>query len=311
MFALSKFLSKPVYTMTMNVFQKGFAMIALGAVFFLPACKNAANNEKEEIDSVAVQNREKAAKVFFAIPSPAELAAMIKVTGAKFDKAVMNPVSNVSKYTTVESKALNLGIFGADLSYASTFDQTQESMQYMNTCKKLADGLGITNAVNENTVKRLEKNVNNKDSLLQIISDTYMETDMYLKSNDRSSTAALVVAGGWIEGLYISVCVANNNKSNSEIMERVADQKVILENLSGLLESYKSDPAVTAVINDLAPLKAAFAKAGQTETASAEATTDEAAGKTTLPEASETTMTPEVLADITKIATDIRSKIIR
>lgn len=295
----------------MKLFLRGFSLLAICAVFVLPACKNDGGNEKEEIDSVAVQNRDKAAKVFYSIPSPAELASMIKVTGAKFDKAVMNPVSNVTKYTTNESKALNLGVYGADLSYASTFDQTQESMQYMGICKKLADGLGITNAVNENTVKRLENNLNNKDSLLSIISDTYMETDMYLKSNDRASTAALVVAGGWVEGLFISVNVANNNKSNTDILERVADQKVILDNLLGLLESYKSDAAVSAFISDLAALKTALAKAGQKEVPSGEVMTDEAAGKTILPETSETSITPEVLAEITKAAADLRTKITR
>jgi hypothetical protein len=293
----------------MNVFLRSLSLIALAFAVSLPACKNSGNQEKEEIDSVAVQNRDKAAKVFFAIPSPAELATMIKVTGAKFDKAVMNPTSNVTKYTTINAKALNLGVYGADLSYASTFDQTQESMQYMNTCKKLADGLGITNAVNESTIKRLENNLNNKDSLLSIISDTYMETDMYLKNNDRASTAALVVAGGWLEGLFISVNVANNNKTNTDIMNRIAEQKIILDNLSGLLDSYKSDPAVAAFISDLSPVKAAFAKVGVTETSGGEASTDEAAGKTTLPETSTMTVTPELLNEITKATTELRKKI--
>jgi TPP-dependent trihydroxycyclohexane-1,2-dione (THcHDO) dehydratase len=120
-----------------------------------------------------------------------------------------------------------------------------------------------------------------------------------------------VVAGGWLEGLFISVNVALNNKNNTDILNRIADQKVVLESLSGLLESYKSDPEVAKFITELSPLKAAFAKAGQTTVSEGEISTDEAAGKTTLPEASSATISPELLAEITKVTMDIRGKITR
>jgi hypothetical protein len=206
---------------------------------------------------------------------------------------------------------MNLGVYGADLSYTSTFDQTQESMVYMGVCKKLADGLGITGAINENTVKRMEKNLNNKDSLLKIISDTYLETDIYLKNNDRAGVSALVVAGGWIEGLFISVNIAAQNASNKMIVKRIAEQKLILENLIGLLESNQANDNAPEMMTELKALKGIYDNVKLTDVpAATEVKTDKTAQKTVIGSSGELNLTPEQLAEITKKVTTIRTMII-
>lgn len=289
---------------------KKFGILALSGMMVFSACKNKSEGEGEGLDAAALATKEKATKVFYAVPSPAELALMIKATGAKFDKGILNSVDNASKYATIKSKALNLGVYGADLSYVSTFDQTQESMVYMNTCKKLADGLGLTGAIDEEIIKRMEANLNKKDSLVKIISDTYMATDTYLKENERGSESALVVAGGWIEGMYISIQVANANKNNQDIMKRIAEQKDVLENLMGLLGTYASvEPAVEEIVNELKPLQAIYGNikpSGQ----QGEVKTDTAAMKTTIESTVQYNLSPEQLAEITKILVTLRGKII-
>jgi hypothetical protein len=207
-------------------------IVAIAIISSLFACNNGAKSDAEDVDAAAIESKNNVSKVFYAVPSPSELSAMIKATGANYNKNMLNAPANEPKYTSIIKKAMNLGVYGADLSYTSTFDQTQESMVYMGVCKKLADGLGITGAINENTVKRMEKNLNNKDSLLKIISDTYLETDIYLKNNDRAGVSALVVAGGWIEGLFISVNIAAQNASNKMIVKRIAEQKYTIEDFN-------------------------------------------------------------------------------
>ena len=289
---------------------KKFGILALASMVVFSSCKNKSDNEGDGLDAAALATKEKATKVFYAIPSPAELALMIKKTGAKFDKGILNSVDNASKYVTIKSKALNLGVYGADLSYVSTFDQTQESMIYMNTCKKLADGLGLTGAIDEETIKRMEANLNNKDSLVKIISETYMATDSYLKENERGSESALVVAGGWVEGMYISIQVANVNKSNTEIMKRIAEQKVILENLIGLLGNYAdAEPAVEEIMNELKPLAAIYDNIKPTG-AQGDVKTDSSAMKTTIESTVQYNLSPEQLAEITKLLTALRAKIV-
>lgn len=286
-------------------------VIALAIISSLFACNNGSKSDAEDVDAAAIESKNKVAKVFYAVPSPSELSAMIKATGANYNKNMLNPPANESKYTSIIQKSMNLGVYGADLSYTSTFDQTQEAMVYMGVCKKLADGLGITGAINENTVKRMEKNLNNKDSLLKIISDTYLETDVYLKNNDRAGVSALVVAGGWIEGLFISVNIANQNAKNELLVKRIAEQKLILENLIGLLETNEANDNAPDMMKELKELKAIYDKVKMAEApAPAEVKTDEAAQKTVIGSGGELTLTPEQLAEITKKITAIRTMII-
>ena len=285
-------------------------VIALAIISSLFACNNGSKSDTEDVDSAALDSKNKVSKVFYAVPSPSELSAMIKATGANYNKNMLNPATNEAKYTSIIQKAMNLGVYGADLSYTSTFDQTQDAMVYMGVCKKLADGLGITGAINERTVKRMEDNLNNKDSLLKIISDTYLETDIYLKNNDRAGVSALVVAGGWLEGLYISVNIAAQNANNQMIVKRIAEQKLVLENLIGLLESNEANENAPEIMAEIKSLKTIYDKVTITEVPASEVKTDNAAQKTVIGSGGELTLTPEQLAEITKKITAIRTMIV-
>lgn len=264
--------------------------------------------EGPKIDPNAAENMEKAKKVFYAVPSPSELALMIRKTGANFDKKILNSVDNAGNYETIKSKALALGVYGADLSYVSAFDQTQEALSYMNACKKLADGLGITGAIDQKTLERMEVNLNKKDSLLKIIADTYMETDEYLKSNESETVAALVVAGGYIEGLYISVQVAKSNQNNTEILARIAEQKDVMENLFGLLSANKDEPSVQEVITELTPIKTLFDKI-QTAVVNQTVQTDTVNNKTNLAGKSDSKISAEQLEELNTLISAIRNKL--
>ena len=90
-------------------------------------------NVPDSADSAAQAERmRKTRNIFYNIPSPMETAALLRKAGAEYDKDILNDVKNVDRYTAASKQALNLGIYGADLSYASVNNQTQESMFY--TC---------------------------------------------------------------------------------------------------------------------------------------------------------------------------------
>jgi hypothetical protein len=274
------------------------------------------NNGKEEAMSAAdsaalMESKQKAQKVFFAIPSPLEMANMIKQSGASFNKSILNPTSNATKYSNTVSQAVNLGIYSADLSYCSSFDQTQDAMQYMSTSKKLADALGVTGALSENTLARLEKNVNNKDSLLDLVSESYAATDAFLKENDRASTTALIVAGGWVEAIYISTKLAGSAKANSSIITRIGEQKDILKNLINLVQSYPGDKNLEGVLADLKAIYAIYESGVDVKVESGIIKTDESAKKTVIEDTSEITMSPEKLAEISKKIAEVRNNYIK
>lgn len=211
-------------------------------------------------DAAAQDERQKKTRnIFYSIPSPMETAALLKKAGASYDKSILNDVTHVDRYTSASKQALNLGIYGADLSYASVNNHTQESMFYTSCAKKLADRLGVSGAFDDATLERMEKNMQDRDSLLNIISETYWSVDAYLKENDRDHISALMIAGGWVEGLYIATQVARTS-ATPELRQRIAEQKLSLNDLLGLIDTYDdSDPALNATKQDLRTLAEAFA----------------------------------------------------
>ncbi|HYG53064.1 MAG TPA: hypothetical protein VD905_19325, partial [Flavobacteriales bacterium] len=65
------------------------------------------------------------------------------------------------------------------------------------------------------------------------------------------------LAGGWIEALYFSTNVALE-KPNSEIIDRIGQQKATLDNLIQLLEEYGNDESYSNLANELKDLYSEF-----------------------------------------------------
>lgn len=212
----------------------------------------------EAADTTATLRARRTKNIFHNIPSPMETAALLKKAGAEYDKDILNDVKHVDNYTAASKQALNLGIYGADLSYASVFNNTQESMLYTSCAQKLAKRLDVSTAFNEDVVGRLEQNRNDRDSLLNIISETYWNVDGYLKENGRDNISALMIAGGWVEGLHIAIQVAKAHDT-PELRQRIAEQKLPLADLIELITTYSvDDPAVAGVLADLKGISTVF-----------------------------------------------------
>ena len=202
-----------------------------------------------------------AKRIFYSLPSPLETAMLIKNAGAEYDEMLMNPTAHTDRYITTKSRALNLGIYSTDLSYASLFDQTQATLNYIEAAKEMADGLNILDAIDEETIERLEEHINNRDVIIDIISETLMNSSSFLKENGLESTASVVLVGGWIEGLYIATNLVNEyNLDGNKLVERIADQKLSLDIMIRLLEESSDDPDAAEVLQDVRALKGIFDK---------------------------------------------------
>jgi hypothetical protein len=296
-----------------NIKQYGKAMFFAAVVIVaLPSCSGSDNATDDQPDIDLEDESEmkvtKAQNVFYSIPSPIETSSLLQKAGASYDADYLNPIDNVAKYNSTSSKALNLGVYGSDLSFTSIFDQTQESMLYLKCTNKLAKGLGISGAFGESTISRIESNTDNRDSLLSIISDAFWQSDSYLKESGRPNTSALIVAGGWVEGLYIATRVAERTNSD-EVVTRIAEQKLSLENLIGLLESCGKDETIDQLLTDLRDLKKTYDKI-EMKSSSAEVSTDEKSKVTTIGGNSSVTITKEQLTEIAKKVEAIRTGII-
>jgi hypothetical protein len=224
---------------------KAIVVIILGLIF-VSSCKCNSDEEQtnNQIDSSIIKDPSiiKVNNRLFSIPSPYEVAILVKENKVPYNKDLLNPIQNQGNYSTTYKQALNLGIYGADLSYLNIYEQLPDASGYFAVIKLLSRELGILSTIDENTLKRIEANNNNKDSLSLILSAVFRDADAYLFNNNRNEVGLLILAGGWIESLYMMTQTLEKNH-NQAIIDRIGDQKHPLDNLIELLRPYlKKNP---------------------------------------------------------------------
>ncbi len=259
-------------------------------------------------DSAMAANMQSLKQIFYSMPSPLETALILKRAGAGYNGSLLNSIDNVSRYTTIRSMALNLGIYSTDLSYASLFDQTQTTISYMAATKKMAEGLGILNAIDEQTIRHLEENVNNRDVIMETISETFLNTNSILEEDDRVAVGSIILVGGWVEGLYIATSlVADPTKADKEFVCRIIDQKFSIESVIKLLEQNSSNEDVKAVFDDVLEIKQVFDQM-QIVTSDIEIIPDSSTNVTTLRAQNTTTVNPTLFAELKRRVATMRTK---
>ena len=194
----------------------------------------------------------------YPLPTSFEVTKLLIEAGASYILDLCNETENVGKYISLKSKALNLGIYGADLSYAATYNQTQETMRYLETSSRLIDELQISTAFNQTLVDRVEANLDNVDSLISIISDSFYDSYKYLQENQQDKLSLLILSGSWIEALYITSQITTITKNNQKIVDIIADQKSTLNKLLELLDPVKEDQIILDIFTSLSGLKAIY-----------------------------------------------------
>jgi len=294
-----------------------FLLLFVSLGFLVSGCKQGPKSEGSgefeatgNLDAETQEQLNTAKRIFYSLPSPLETAMLIKNAGAQYDEGLMNRTGNTSKYITSKSKALNLGIYSTDLSYASLFDQTQATLNYIEAAKEMADGLNILDAINEETIERLEEHINNRDVIIDIISETLMNSSSFLNENGLEATASVVLVGGWVEGLFIATNLVNENSlKNNKLVERIVDQKLSLDIMVNLLEESPEDADAMAVLDDVKSLKTIFDKITikQGEVTAVE---DLETNITTLESESSIEITPNVFKELKSKVIEIRTSYI-
>ena len=227
-----------------------------GTTTSAPAAQEEPETNIEE-DGMAVSNRTSTLKkIFHAAPSPMETASLIQRSGAEFYGEALNPTSNVGNYTTSDLQAVSLGVYGADLSYATIFEENSAALDYLKTVKSLAQALGVSNVISDEVMKRANDNRNNRAELINIVSDTFYDLNEQLKANGMEDLAGLVVASGWLEGVYLAT--RHLDEAPAELKQRIAEQKLTLDDVMRLCRSYEATPALTKMLEAMAPVEAAY-----------------------------------------------------
>ncbi|WP_320020344.1 hypothetical protein [Labilibaculum manganireducens] len=269
-------------------------------------------NKKPSADKVpemAPQQKEfKSVKtLFYNVPSPIEVTGIIKKMNLPYQPDLMNPVSNADNYLSQADVAVNIGIYGADLSYIRIYEQFQDAARYLAVIKKFTRELGIPEEQERITARRMEENIENQDSLLQIITETFTKSDSYLKENQRGGVAALIVFGGWIETLYLATNIVDLKNPQKEMVNLISQQKHSVKNLIGLLNQYRDNYKINQILPDLKKLDAKFQEISQTKSSASSIKTKD--GKTVIKNQVTLTASNETIRAIKEINNKIRETI--
>lgn len=234
-----------------------FGVLVLAMI--VSSCGGNSSPKTSESTELKRSEVEKQVKEFvYPLPTSFEVTEMLNRIGASYILTLSNEPTNVDKYFTEKSKALNLGVYGADLSYASTYNQKQQTIDFMNASRRLIEELDIAEAVDVDLADKIEANENNKEALIELITNSFNDTYQYLNENGRAGISMLVVSGSFIEGLYIACNISEDTFNNKEMVSIIMKQKESLDKLVVVLKEHAEDPNVKDVVADLNKLHAIY-----------------------------------------------------
>jgi len=234
-------------------------LIAVTTTSFLASCGGGGDNDIQNIvvdttkDVVVEQPT-----VEYAVPTPNELFEIVKILGGDQKVGLTNSLDNREKYVDLKAKTLNFGVYSADLAYMSCFGIGTEFLMYFKAIEEMGEELGISGAFDEDLMARIENNEGDTDSLFAISNESYYDSYLYLEENGKGVELSLIMAGGYIESLYIVCNLVDKYKDGDPVIEKIGDQKLVLENLLDFILQYSDDPMVSEIMDDLISLSEVF-----------------------------------------------------
>ena len=106
-----------------------------------------------------------------------ETTILLKRSYTKFSANLLFPEFSINKIHDNQTTALVLGILSTDLNYAMLSERKMETNRLINQVIEIAQLLHLDAIVNSITKDRIEKNLNNKDSMQIIIGNTFWEIE--------------------------------------------------------------------------------------------------------------------------------------
>jgi len=249
--------------------------VLVAALCLLTACGEADNNGKEKKDTANTKVKEEVIKnvsdAVKQLPRVQELPDLLASAGVDdFYENLVNPVKNTDKYlTTNDLAAINFGIYAIDLGYVLNYEKIQLGSEYMQSCKKLADKIGVTSAIEQATIERFSKNLDKKDTLLKIANEAVQNIDKYLKANERASVSAVILGAMFVEALHISTSIIDmpsdyDKKLKDQIFGRmvkiIADQEKSLNDAISSLEAVSLESKGKELLEGLKGIKKIYSE---------------------------------------------------
>jgi len=254
----------------------------------LTSCKDRAagkQQKKVEMEQVKTIENQIEANVY-PLPTSAAVIKMLTELEVGYIIGISNPVTKTKKYFSSTTRAINLGVYGADLSYTTLYNIQQEVINYLNAIRSLSNELNMSKIYNEELYEKIKVNFDNRDELVKILTGAFNDTYSYLSENDQQPLALLVVGGAWVEGMFLITHVSEAAYQVAGISRVLLEQKKSFELFLEITQPYASDPSVSDFVKLLDPVKKAYEGIG-------------------------TSLTDQNIKDITKVIDGVRNQIVQ
>lgn len=273
--------------------------------------EDSTSNNKQQIEARSEAKVDQIKKIFYSLPSPIELTYLFKKEGINYQADKLHSIASRNNYTLTIKKALNLGVYGADLSYAGLFGKHEDAIEYYTTCQILAEDIGIGQTFQKEFISRIESNADNRDTLLQVISDFFLDNDAYLKDHRQQHISTYILIGGWIEGMYLGTQMEVKESDSKGIRTIIAGQKHSLISLLVLLNSIEDEESLNVLREKMEELVKLFDKINYGEVNESKQKVEKKNGKIILNTGeAETKIDDETFEQIKKLVKEIRTSII-
>jgi hypothetical protein len=227
----------------------------LWSILLISACGGGQQPAPAGDEALVIGGESAATSSLYQMPTPNELFGLVRQLAGDGHKRMMAPASQAGSFASLRGRAINFGVFATDLVYASSFKLNVEVARYYLASKKLADGLGLSQAFTDADFVRLESNLTRGDSLEFISNEAYQRAYDRMQREDMGPVLCLVLAGGWMETMHLVVQQVEAFGKSDALMVRVAEQKATLEHLVSLMDQHRDDADVAAVQAQLIGLR--------------------------------------------------------
>ncbi|HNY14869.1 MAG TPA: hypothetical protein PKI12_04975 [Bacteroidales bacterium] len=254
----------------------------------ISGCRQKAENKvKKVVELQQVDTLEKKIEEnVYPLPTSADVIKMLTELEVGYQFGISNPVENATRYISSNARAINMGVFGADLSYCTIYNINQEVINYLNAIRTLANELNMSKIYDETLYDRIKNSFDNKDELVKILTDAFDQTYAYLAENEQQNLALLVVGGAWVEGMFLTCNVSEAAYQVAGISKNLIEQKKSFDLFLELANPYMNDPGVAEFIGKLEPIKKVYSGLG-------------------------TSLTMQNIMDITKAINEVRAQIVQ
>lgn len=247
-----------------TIFTKILVAVMILTVAGAYSCKNRGESKKQkEINVVELDALEKKIEEnVYPLPTSAEVIKKLTDMDLGYIIGSTNPPANVRKYVESYNRSINIGVYGADLSYSTLYNMQQDVIDYLTAIRTLALEQNLSKIYDESLYDEIKANFDNRDTLVTLLTDAFDRTYAYMVDAGQANLALLMVGGAWVEGMYLTLAVSEVGGHISGFESVLLEQKSSFELFEELAKPHEDDPLVSRILATLQPVRDFYAGIG-------------------------------------------------